>query len=68
MKATTRRSPGRNPVRWARRLAVCREQIRDVQPLAVEGMLSRMVGMTLEAVGCEAAVGGRAAWWRRGRA
>ncbi|MFO1376428.1 MAG: flagellar protein export ATPase FliI [Steroidobacteraceae bacterium] len=59
MKATTRRSPGRNPVRWARRLAVCREQIRDVQPLAVEGMLSRMVGMTLEAVGCEAAVGGR---------
>ena len=27
--------------------------------IVVEGTLNRMVGMTLEAVGCEAAVGGR---------
>jgi len=30
-----------------------------LRPLQVEGVLSRMVGMTLEAIGCEAAVGSR---------
>ena len=31
----------------------------NVAEIVVEGTLNRMVGMTLEAVGCEAAVGGR---------
>jgi len=44
---------------WAKRIAACRSRIADIQPLQVEGLLSRMVGMTLEAVGCEAAVGAR---------
>ena len=45
--------------RWAERLAGHRERNAEVEPLRVEGLLSRMVGLTLEAVGCEAAVGAR---------
>ncbi len=44
---------------WAASLARTRERLSIPRPILVEGMLSRMVGMTLEAVGCEAAVGGR---------
>ncbi len=44
---------------WARRVATYRSGVAEIQPLRVEGLLSRMVGMTLEAVGCEAAVGSR---------
>jgi flagellum-specific ATP synthase len=33
--------------------------VTPLRPLQVEGVLSRMVGMTLGAVGCEAAVGSR---------
>jgi flagellum-specific ATP synthase len=44
---------------WAESLAQARERMGAVREFAVEGTLSRMVGMTLEAVGCEAAVGGR---------
>jgi len=44
---------------WARRIGYYRARLGGVQPLQVEGLLSRMVGLTLEAVGCEAAVGGR---------
>lgn len=44
---------------WARHIGRYRQRIADLQPLRVEGLLSRMVGMTLEAVGCEAAVGTR---------
>ncbi len=50
----TRRSPA-----WSARLA---QQIKnvDVTPApVVEGCLTRMVGLTLEAVGCQAAVGDR---------
>ncbi len=36
-----------------------RERTANVAEIVVEGTLNRMVGMTLEAVGCEAAVGGR---------
>ena len=36
-----------------------RERMANDREFVVEGTLSRMVGMTLEAVGCEAAVGGR---------
>ena len=44
---------------WAARLRDVRERVGEQRPLQVEGVLSRMVGMTLEAVGCEAAVGSR---------
>ncbi|TAK54346.1 MAG: flagellar protein export ATPase FliI [Gammaproteobacteria bacterium] len=44
---------------WARRLGESRARIEALQLLRAEGQLSRLVGLTLEAVGCEAAVGGR---------
>ena len=44
---------------WAATLGGVRERVTPLRPLQVEGVLSRMVGMTLEAVGCEAAVGSR---------
>jgi flagellum-specific ATP synthase len=51
--------PRRAPI-WARRLATCRRRVECCTPgLVVEGRLTRMVGMALEAVGCQAAVGSR---------
>jgi flagellum-specific ATP synthase len=44
---------------WAESLVRARERMAGVREFVVEGTLNRMVGMTLEAVGCEAAVGGR---------
>ncbi len=44
---------------WARSLAEARERVAARNEIVVEGTLNRMVGMTLEAVGCEAAVGAR---------
>ena len=44
---------------WAESLVQARERVAGVREFVVEGTLNRMVGMTLEAVGCEAAVGGR---------
>jgi flagellum-specific ATP synthase len=46
-------------VLWRTRLAGMRERAVRRAPLTVEGRLTRMVGLTLEAVGCQAAVGGR---------
>ncbi len=45
---------------WLQRLKNARDII-ETQPvgLTVEGRLTRMVGMTLEAVGCQSAIGGR---------
>jgi len=40
-------------------LAERRERVERTEPLIAEGRLVRMVGLTLEAVGCEAPVGGR---------
>jgi flagellum-specific ATP synthase len=45
--------------RWAARLAQQRACLDRPVPMVVEGKLTRMVGLTLEAVGCQAAVGGR---------
>jgi flagellum-specific ATP synthase len=42
---------------WGRRLAQSVRQVERVPPPAVEGQLTRMVGLALEAVGCQAAVG-----------
>jgi flagellum-specific ATP synthase len=51
-------SAGRTPI-WANRLASYRERLGNPPELVVEGKLSRMVGLTLEAIGCRAAVGAR---------
>jgi flagellum-specific ATP synthase len=44
---------------WSRRLARYQDQLEGPLPMIVEGRLTRMVGMTLEAVGCQAAIGSR---------
>jgi flagellum-specific ATP synthase len=47
------------PKQWAERLGQATARMADAGQIVVEGTLNRMVGMTLEAVGCEAAVGAR---------
>jgi len=44
---------------WSQRLAQCIERTAKPLPLTVEGRLTRMVGLTLEAVGCHASIGAR---------
>lgn len=44
---------------WRARLAQYVRALEQPVPLVVEGKLTRMVGMTLEAVGCQAPIGGR---------
>ncbi len=44
---------------WKDRVADYREKLGEPPTLVVEGKLTRMVGLTLEAVGCQVAVGGR---------
>jgi flagellum-specific ATP synthase len=44
---------------WSARLAQLRKRAQAPLPLIVEGRLTRMAGLTLEAVGCQAAVGTR---------
>ncbi len=48
----------RNPI-WAGRIRGLGERLSGGRGLVVEGKLTRMVGLTLEAVGCRAAIGGR---------
>lgn len=45
--------------RFVERLTQYRGRLSGTAPLVVEGKLTRMVGLTMEAVGCQAAVGGR---------
>jgi flagellum-specific ATP synthase len=44
---------------WLDRLKPYSERLLEVPEFVVEGRLSRMVGLTLEAVGCRAAIGSR---------
>ena len=44
---------------WKARLIKNRDQISHSRGLVLEGRLTRMVGLTLEAVGCRAAIGGQ---------
>ena len=44
---------------WIDKLKPYSERLAEVPELVVEGKLSRMVGLTLEAVGCRAAIGSR---------
>lgn len=51
-----------NPQRgeiWAQRLRHLRSNLGSGSKLVLEGRLTRMVGLTLEAVGCRAAIGGQ---------
>jgi flagellum-specific ATP synthase len=45
--------------RWAHGLARYQERLSNVEPPVVAGRLTRMVGLTLEAAGCQAALGDR---------
>jgi flagellum-specific ATP synthase len=40
------------PKQWVASLVRARERVANIGEIVVEGTLSRMVGMTLEAVGC----------------
>jgi len=42
---------------WASSLSSLRDEVEKPIPIIVEGKLTRMVGMTLEAIGCQAPVG-----------
>lgn len=48
----------RSPI-WCERLQRYQVRAKNNVPLIVEGKLNRMVGLTLETVGCQAAVGAR---------
>jgi len=45
--------------RWVQRMQPYFDELGDPPETVVEGKLSRMVGLTLEAVGCQAAIGDR---------
>ncbi|MEH6503439.1 MAG: flagellar protein export ATPase FliI [Cycloclasticus sp.] len=45
--------------KWLNRLKLYKKRIQAGQPMLVEGKLTRMVGLTLEAVGCRSTIGGR---------
>ncbi len=42
---------------WSEKLALRTRRVRQTPPPAIEGSLTRMVGLTLEAVGCQASIG-----------
>ncbi|MCU7931195.1 MAG: flagellar protein export ATPase FliI [Candidatus Thiodiazotropha sp. (ex Codakia rugifera)] len=44
---------------WAERLRQYQDRLGDDRGLVVEGRLTRMVGLTLESIGCRAAIGGQ---------
>ncbi len=45
------------PALWAERLARMTQRIEHTPAPAVQGVLTRMVGLTLEAIGCQASIG-----------
>lgn len=44
---------------WKEKISQIQSRIDQVEPVVVEGRLNRMVGLTLEAVGCQAVIGSR---------
>jgi flagellum-specific ATP synthase len=52
-------SPGspERPALWAQRLARLEQRVDATEMPPVQGVLTRMVGLTLEAVGCQASIG-----------
>jgi flagellum-specific ATP synthase len=58
LSAQTPRAPQLDRARlWTERLARDEAEVEEAGRLVVEGALRRMVGLTLEAVGCEAPIG-----------
>jgi flagellum-specific ATP synthase len=49
--------PATRPALWAQRLGRLKERVEATPEPPVQGMLTRMVGLTLEAVGCQASIG-----------
>ena len=56
MTTAAAQRPSRGHI-WRDRLARNTQRIERIPAPAVEGYLTRMIGQTLEAVGCQAAVG-----------
>jgi len=56
---TAQNNPEQAPSRWAARLAAEREKLAQPLPLTVEGRITRMVGLTVEAEGIQADIGSR---------
>ena len=54
---TRRLAEARRGALWSARLARSVQQVERIPPVAVEGQLTRMVGLALEAVGCQASIG-----------
>jgi flagellum-specific ATP synthase len=54
---TRRLAEARRGALWSARLARSVRQVERIPPVAVEGQLTRMVGLALEAVGCQASIG-----------
>ena len=54
--AATDNSVARNQI-WSERLARRQRRVQLTPPPAVEGSLTRMIGLTLEATGCQASIG-----------
>ncbi len=52
-------TPAVNSQRWLHWLTETRCQLPQIPRPSVDGVLTRMVGLTLEAVGCQAAIGAR---------
>ena len=50
-------SPNRRSTLWSERLARSVRQVERIPAPVVEGQLTRMVGLALEAVGCQASIG-----------
>jgi flagellum-specific ATP synthase len=48
---------GASAERWRERLSRLTRRVERTPPPAVEGSLTRMIGLTLEAVGCQASIG-----------
>lgn len=44
---------------WVKGLDALSQMVKDTETIVVEGRLNRMVGLTLEAVGCQAVIGAR---------
>ena len=59
MSDTPPRASTARAASWQARLAARGRRVDKARPIVVEGMLRRVVGLTLEAVGCEAPVGSR---------
>ena len=49
--------PAQRPALWAERLARMTQRVEHTPAPAVQGVLTRMVGLTLEAIGCQASIG-----------